>query len=536
MAATRRILSNSDDSDSPSPTSRPPTKKARRSADDVNQEDVLPTRTRTSATRNPSQKQTEINNKNQVSEVASLRRQLKKAEKALKKNGQCKAVAAADGPESEEQSDNEGAFQSSIKPLGPLPLRSPQRPAATIRRKAAPGTALPPKVTNRTFLTAPEQPHNDESSPPPSPRSLLHNNGREPDDKDDLFDDSQISKRKSTASSLPSSSPVCRFGYRGSARSSSPPSGPVEPVKGHHPDPKFADNYTAGGKPKASDYEANVAAIINRAAHEYELRILIKNYNPDVTQQTTWAKETYRAAGRIAGQRYKLTERIAKILTSRGSHARGMVISAARALFANNYGFKTGTKSSSAIKFNQKLVAQLIENSAFHYKDPDSPVLDFAENKIFSAMRKQSIFKNKRSIGIVYKSQFNPYPNELLALEFCALEHCTKEWKTGVYVQAAFDETTITEMYPKHLASIEQWNDLDPEVMKNIRTKFFKRTSNGLIVSSVAVDKTSQINADQEMALRAALAGRTGLTDSEDEGKDDEQEGPVNANGEEDGQ
>ncbi|KAK7035125.1 hypothetical protein R3P38DRAFT_3184678 [Favolaschia claudopus] len=516
MAETRRVLSDSDDSDSPSPTSKPPRQEG----------DVLPTRTCTSATRNPSQKQAEINKENQVSEVASLRRQLKKAEKALRNSGQHKAVAAADGPESEEQSEDEGAFQSSIKPLGPLPLRSPQRPATTIRRKAAPGTALPPKVSNRTFLTAPEQPHNDNSSPPPSPHSLLHHNGMEPDDEDDLFDNSQkgnqvpppsLHRRQSAPPVTGTSSPAI-----GSVRSASPPPGPVEPVK--------------GGKPKASDYEANVAAIINRAAHEYELKILIKNYNPDVVQQTSWAKETYRTAGRIAGQRYRLTERIAKILTSRGSHARGMVISAARGLFANNYGFKTGTTSSSAIKFNQKLAAKLVEKSAFHYKDPDSPLLNFAENKIFSAMRKQSIFKNKRSIGIVYKSQFNPYPNELLALEFCALEHCANEWKTGVYVQTGFDETSIAEMYPKHLASIEQWNAMEPEVVKNIRTKFFKRASNGLIVSSVAVDKTSQIDADQEMALRAALAGRSGLTDSEDEGEDGEQEESSNANGEEDGQ
>ncbi|KAK6980948.1 hypothetical protein R3P38DRAFT_3116870 [Favolaschia claudopus] len=540
-----RVLSDSD-SDSPSTTSKPPAKKSktRRSADDVNPADVLPTRTRTKANRHPSEKQAENEKENQAANVASLRRQLKQAEKEMRKAGQTRAPAAAnDGPESEEVSEDEGNLQSSIKPLGPLPLRSPQRPAATIRRKAAPGTALPPKVTNRTFLTRPEQPRSEglpspTSSPSPFPGGSMDSDN---DSDNDLFEASQKGNtpppppRRQRQSTAPATSPGPSVVAPTGSSSPSPPSS--DPVKPQRAVPKFADNYTSGGKPKAGDYEPTVAAIINRAAHEYELNILVKNYNPDVVQQTTWAKDTFKAAGRSAGQRFKLTERIAKILTARGSHARGMIITPARALFPTHYGFKTGTKSSSAIRFNQKLSAKLIDKSAFHYKDPDAPVLGFAENTIFSAIRKQSVFKNKRSIGIVYQSQFNPWPNELLALEFCALEHCANEWKTGVHVQTDFDESSITELYSKHLASIQQWNSLKPDVVKNIRTKFFKRASNGLIISSVTVDKTSQIDADQEMSLRADLAGRSGLTDSEEEPEEDEPE-DVNAdanNGAEDG-
>jgi hypothetical protein len=77
---------------------------------------------------------------------------------------------------------------------------------------------------------------------------------------------------------------------------------------------KFADNFKAGSRPKAADYEDIVQALLIRAMAEYSVYILTVYAFPDTDMQKKWVRECWRAAGKIAGKRFALSDRMANLV------------------------------------------------------------------------------------------------------------------------------------------------------------------------------------------------------------------------------
>lgn len=67
-------------------------------------------------------------------------------------------------------------------------------------------------------------------------------------------------------------------------------------------------------RPKASDYEDVVEALILRAAFEYESLISTVNAFPGTTLRHKWANQVWKNAGLDAGENYKLTDRISSLV------------------------------------------------------------------------------------------------------------------------------------------------------------------------------------------------------------------------------
>jgi hypothetical protein len=67
-------------------------------------------------------------------------------------------------------------------------------------------------------------------------------------------------------------------------------------------------------RPKASDYEDVVEALILRAAFEYESLISTVNAFPGTTLRHKWANQAWKNAGLDADENYKLTDRISSLV------------------------------------------------------------------------------------------------------------------------------------------------------------------------------------------------------------------------------
>jgi hypothetical protein len=78
--------------------------------------------------------------------------------------------------------------------------------------------------------------------------------------------------------------------------------------------PQFAEGYVSGGKPKTADYEDVVQALLLRAMHEYESRIVGVNPYPDSANQSKWTKICWKEACRVAAEDYSMTERMSKMV------------------------------------------------------------------------------------------------------------------------------------------------------------------------------------------------------------------------------
>ena len=77
---------------------------------------------------------------------------------------------------------------------------------------------------------------------------------------------------------------------------------------------QFAVGYVNGGKPKAADYEDVVQALLLRAMHEYESRIIGVSPYPDSANQSKWAKICWREACHVTVEDYGMTEQMSKMV------------------------------------------------------------------------------------------------------------------------------------------------------------------------------------------------------------------------------
>ncbi|KAJ7205622.1 hypothetical protein B0H12DRAFT_1243435 [Mycena haematopus] len=467
----------------------------------------------------PSQKVAVTEKENLAAAKARLEAQEKAILKLRKKVNTLAATAPLrdnnhpddDGPESEEQDfdgPNNTAFMSSvINPLSRLP--APQRPVTLIRKVKKSKATDTPGISSRAFKNLPELPLDQRSilneNTPSSPGAV--------DESSDLIDGGGDDQDNDPMNTLHTAGDKRR--HRGSESSPPPPAKRSRPKAKH---PQFREGFVAaaGAKPKAADYAPIEEAIILRACAEYSCRVVASGGFPGTSVQYQWAEECFNNACRSSNERYKSTDRVIKLITKRGSAIRGKVVDSFRPLFATHFKFQRGA-SKAIIAANKDRAAALLKKAAFHYKDTETRK-GYGENAIIPAARTQILFKDKNSLAAIFPSYFNPIPAPYLALEFSVLQFLTQEWSTGTHVPATFTEKDMAASYNTHLSDInEKWIKCNPVVTENLRRKWYKRASQHF--APAEPEKGTHIEEEDEDALRLELAGRTGETDSEDEGE-----------------
>ncbi|KAJ7318308.1 hypothetical protein DFH08DRAFT_971380 [Mycena albidolilacea] len=519
----RRVDDSDSDSNDETPAAQPP-KKSRASRDDLSGNQTLDNRTRNAASRKPSEKQSANEKENLESQQTQ---RLQAAEREVMKMRKKVAVMEAQAPskdrDDEYESEDNGfdeppnaAFVSSINPLGRLPV-APPRQTVPLRKTSKTNATKAPKISSQAFKNLPELPLDQRNlndiSPSPSPT----HGGRcgDDDDQDDGMDGDFADLPNRTPTHASNGGPVTGE-KRPRALSQSSPDPPPKRTKSKGKDAKLRDGFVQqpGVKPAAGDYEPIVAAILLRACGEYSARIVASKFGgfPGISIQYQWAEECFKNACRSSKEHYKLTRRMAKLITKRGSHVRGKLIDTYCPLFATNYGFQR-SQSKKAIAANQLKAQTLLRKAAFHYKDPSTRT-GYAKNPIITEARSQYIFKNKKALGAIFSLYFNPISAEYLALDFTI--SLTQEWSTGVEVRTKFSEKDMSEAYQTHLTDInEKWIKCNPTVTEKLRRKWYKRAAQDF--APAEPEQCTNIDAEDQDAIRMELEGRTGDTDSEEE-------------------
>ncbi|GBE88900.1 hypothetical protein SCP_1403080 [Sparassis crispa] len=205
-------------------------------------------------------------------------------------------------------------------------------------------------------------------------------------------------------------------------------------------------------------------------------------------------------------------------IISHKSNARGDLINEIRKHIAAAYGFVPGDKPAAQRK-NVKLYQGLIHESTFHYKDFDLDVgsrSGFLRNTIVTKLIKECFFKNKNSVGIKFRKYFDPIRTPTLALLLTGVEHCIKEWSTGIHAQVAFSEFENKPWYLNHMEDITKWARSSPGVVCNLCKKWHDHARRA---TGVADDDapTGHLSAAAIEDAQKELQGHTGEMDSEAE-------------------
>ncbi|KAJ7898896.1 hypothetical protein B0H14DRAFT_3554329 [Mycena olivaceomarginata] len=494
----RRVDDSDFDSNDEAPAARPP-KKSRASRDDLSGNQTLDNRTRNAASRKPSEKQSA----NEKENLESQQKRLQAAEREVMKMRKKVAAMEVQAP----SRDRDDEYESEDNGFDEPPNAASVSSADFLLRKSRPKhskISLNSRSTNGISTTSPLH-----------PLPLMVARFGDEDDQDDGMDGDFADLPNRTPTYASNGGPVTgEKRPRTLSQSSLDPSPKRTKSKGK--DAKFREGFVQqpGVKPAAGDYEPIVAAILLRACGEYSARIVASKLGgfPDISIQYQWAEECFKNACRSSKERYKLTPRMAKLITKRGSHVRGKLIETYRPLFATNYGFQR-SKSRKIIAANQLKAQMLLKKAAFHYKDPSTRT-GYAENSIIAEARSQYIFKNKKALGAIFSSYFNPISAEYLALDLTI--SLTQEWSTGVEVRTKFSEKDMSEAYQTHLTDInEKWIKCNPTVTEKLRRKWYKRAAQDF--APAEPEQCTNIDADDQDAIRMELEGRTGNTDSEEE-------------------
>ncbi|KAJ7202512.1 hypothetical protein GGX14DRAFT_397582 [Mycena pura] len=251
--------------------------------------------------------------------------------------------------------------------------------------------------------------------------------------------------------------------------------------------PKVEAGFVGGQPPKGktniSHLTEPAASIVPEAQHAFELLIFTKNAYPDDLRVERWAMDTLAAAG------------AKRSVKSYGWHGRSNVGNVVRQLFDSHYRFEPGGSPADVAK-NLQLYNDLIDASAFHYKDPQT-YTGYAQHDIIRLSLKKLWFRTRDDLGIKNANVFNPIPLPTLAVIFTAIEHWIQCWSTGHYVHAKFTETLNQERYRAHLQDLSDWAGLVPEATQLLLTNLYTglRTETG--APAIRAATTSRFSDDK---------------------------------------
>ncbi|KAJ7630321.1 hypothetical protein FB45DRAFT_1027560 [Roridomyces roridus] len=207
----------------------------------------------------------------------------------------------------------------------------------------------------------------------------------------------------------PSPNPRPRKRSKTAAAATDPPAKVAECTDGKAPTGSrtYLKNFTESGR-----------KLIQRAMHEYEIRICTVDAYPSTELQELWVQEIWDGANADAQEPTALTERISRMIKLYASHARSSLKDGIWPLVGPTYGFNAGETKQDR-KTNVKLQNNLLEDSAFHYQDPDELNM-YAGHPIIKAILRRIFFK-KGGCGVKYSKYFSPILLVTLALIFTLL-------------------------------------------------------------------------------------------------------------------
>ncbi|TBU37240.1 hypothetical protein BD309DRAFT_1084793 [Dichomitus squalens] len=276
-------------------------------------------------------------------------------------------------------------------------------------------------------------------------------------------------------------------------------------------------------RPTTHDYIDDVKSLLTDAVIYYSCYLFTEDLFPGPSKQREFVTRAWNAVCSMCETPplYALSERMIRVIGARKSSIRGDVADKLCDKVADAYGFRRNV-SAAAERHNAQLVEGLVKDGAFHYK-----VLNIAtgskekysEHPLITRALEIAFFGNTRSgAGFLRPELFDPIPDQALAFIHTIIHAHICQWSTGRHVREDFSESKNSMFYVGFLADLRAYGSKNPSAWLNIRKRMYSRAfrAGGGATLQVQVARISMAAMD---AATAELEGRTGLTDSEDEGE-----------------
>ncbi|TBU21390.1 hypothetical protein BD311DRAFT_782943 [Dichomitus squalens] len=143
----------------------------------------------------------------------------------------------------------------------------------------------------------------------------------------------------------------------------------------------------------------------------------------------------------------------------------------------------------------------------------------YSEHALIAQALEIAFFGNVHtSVGFLHPELFDPIPDQALAFIHTVIHAHICEWSTGRYIREDFSASKNSTFYTGFLADFRSYGSKNPTAWLNIRKRMYSRAFRAGGGDTLQVQITRVSTAAMEAAT-AELEGRTGLTDSEEEGE-----------------
>ncbi|EIW75744.1 hypothetical protein CONPUDRAFT_169478 [Coniophora puteana RWD-64-598 SS2] len=242
------------------------------------------------------------------------------------------------------------------------------------------------------------------------------------------------------------------------------------------------DSVTKG---KCSDYKAPASDVILRGIRDYEARVLGENPFPSAEDQYQWAIDAIGVANRENRKRnagrpvptYEATDRVVHVIKIRHSHARGHLLDPTRMAIVNQFGVKKSPANKSEAAKNLRRVDWLLTDNRYTLLHQDRGV-GLAMHPILIDIVADGLLRKTSSGALLSTKYFRPISLRTIALMFTVIHFCLREYRDGdgwlsQAKKFSVDDTNNKTVYEDKLERLHQWDQLDPNISRMIRTNIF---------------------------------------------------------------
>ncbi|KAI0346081.1 hypothetical protein BDW22DRAFT_1425612 [Trametopsis cervina] len=282
-----------------------------------------------------------------------------------------------------------------------------------------------------------------------------------------------------------------------------------------------------GMKPKEADYSGTTLQILLRALKRFEVKLLTVSAYPNHDTVRIWTRQALTESCRETGNKFpagEAHERICKLIEARPSTIRGHIKNKIVAKIVEVYGMHTDTTKPGNEEANQRRYDYLVSTvggegdpNRYCYKDFDANDPQYlGEHEILLRGLQEWCFKSNTDIGIEHRASFDPINIATIAMLLTMVRYGLDRWASGRLQQGRkdFTEKDYRRIYEGHVTHLKDWEELNPEVFRNIRRKMYRKV---LRLANIDLNQSipAGLSASIKQRAMAQLANRTGETDSE---------------------
>ncbi|KAA1479786.1 hypothetical protein DENSPDRAFT_887077 [Dentipellis sp. KUC8613] len=221
-------------------------------------------------------------------------------------------------------------------------------------------------------------------------------------------------------------------------------------------------------------------ALSKKGSVHFRIKVSLESGFPDEVEIVQMAKAcfleacaelkaTNRAARFMNEQLYSDT--MVDIVKRGASQLRGELKTKAQNLVATNFALLGLSVVETKVR-----IAQLVDRGSFHFEDPQRRHRVF-RNPIILTLATQQWFarRNGEAVGI-YAAQFNPIPEEMIALIVTAIECALNDYTEGTFKPKSNDFSTETYglVYGRHLHSIQKYKLKKPAAFRDLQKSIWE--------------------------------------------------------------